>query len=144
MKNVFQNLKKDMKSIFKIYKRDIRNIYTNYVALIIILALTILPSLYAWFNIKASWDPYGNTKNLSVAVVNLDEGSEFRNVKINVGNDVVKKLKDNQNIGWKFVSQSEAQNGVKTGKYYASITITKDFSENLLSIAKKDTPKKQN
>lgn len=142
MKNVFQNLKKDMKSIFKIYKRDIRNIYTNYVALIIILALTILPSLYAWFNIKASWDPYGNTKNLSVAVVNLDEGSEFRNVKINVGNDMIKKLKDNQSIGWKFVSQSEAQNGVKTGKYYASITITKDFSENLLSIAKKDTPKK--
>ena len=81
-------------------------------------------------------------KNLSVAVVNLDKGSEFRNVKINVGNEMVKKLKDNQSIGWKFVSLSEAQNGVNTGKYYASITITKDFSENLLSIVKRDTPKK--
>ena len=62
MKNVFLACKKDMKNIFKIYKRDIKNIVTNYVTLGIILALTILPSLYAWFNIKASWDPYGNTK----------------------------------------------------------------------------------
>lgn len=131
-----------MNNIFRIYKRDIKNIITNYVALIIILALIILPALYAWFNIAAGWDPYSNTKNLSVAIVNLDEGSEFRNVKINVGKDIVSKLKNDQNIGWKFVSRDQAENGVKTGKYYASITITKDFSKNLLSIVRDNVPRK--
>jgi putative membrane protein len=131
-----------MKNVFKIYKRDMKNILTNYVTLAIMIALTILPSLYSWFNIKASWDPYANTKGLLVAVVNLDKGTEFRNVKINVGDDVVKKLADNQAIGWKFVSESEAQNGIKYGRYYASLTIPKDFSQNLLSVVTEDTPKK--
>lgn len=128
--------------IFKIYKRDIKNITTNYVAIIIIIAVTVLPSLYAWFNIKACWDPYGNTKNLSIAVVNLDKGTEYRNVKVNVGNELVSKLKSDQNMGWKFVNENEAKNGVNTGKYYASITITKDFSKNLLSIITEKSPKK--
>lgn len=142
MKDAFVSLKNHMKNIVKIYERDMKNILTNYVTMIIVLALIILPSLYSWFNIKASWDPYGNTKGLSVAVVNLDEGAEFRNVKINVGSDVVKKLADNQSIGWKFVSESEAESGIKYGKYYASLTIPKDFSQKLISIVTEDTPKR--
>lgn len=142
MKNIFSIFRNHIKNVFRIYRRDMKNILTSYVTLAIIIALTILPSLYSWFNIKACWDPYANTKELSVAVVNLDKGTEFRNVKINVGGDVVKKLADNQAIGWKFVSESEAENGVKYGKYYASVTIPKDFSQNLLSIVTQDTPKK--
>ncbi|WPC43472.1 YhgE/Pip domain-containing protein [Clostridium sp. JS66] len=142
MKNIFSIFKNHIKNVFRIYRRDMKNILTSYVTLAIIIALAILPSLYSWFNIKACWDPYANTKGLSVAVVNLDKGTEFRNVKINVGEDVVKKLANNQAIGWKFVSESEAENGVKYGKYYASVTIPKDFSQNLLSIVTQDTPKK--
>ncbi|NMM62325.1 YhgE/Pip domain-containing protein [Clostridium sp. P21] len=142
MRNIFDIFKNHMKNVFRIYKRDMKNILTSYVTLAIIIALSILPSLYSWFNIKACWDPYANTKGLSVAVVNLDKGTEFRNVKINVGDDVIKKLANNQAIGWKFVSESEAENGVKYGKYYASVTIPKDFSQNLLSIVIQDTPKK--
>ncbi|EET85107.1 YhgE/Pip N-terminal domain protein [Clostridium carboxidivorans P7] len=142
MKNIFSIFKNHIKNVFRIYRRDMKNILTSYVTLAIIIALTILPSLYSWFNIKACWDPYANTKELSVAVVNLDKGTEFRNVKINVGDDVVKKLANNQAIGWKFVSESEAENGVKYGKYYASVTIPKDFSQNLLSVVTQDTPKK--
>lgn len=128
--------------MFRVYGRDVKNITTNYVTLIIITALIILPSLYAWFNIKAGWNPYGNTKGLSVAVVNLDEGTEFKNTKINVGDDVVKELANNQSIGWKFVSEDEAEEGVNYGTYYASITVPKDFSKNLLSVITDDTPKK--
>lgn len=142
MKDVFSRLKSHMKNIFRIYKRDMKNILTNYVTLIIILALIILPSLYSWFNIKASWDPYGNTKGLSVAVVNLDKGAEFRNIKINVGSNVVKKLANNQSIGWKFVSESEAESGIKYGKYYASLTIPKDFSQKLISVVTEDKPER--
>ncbi len=142
MKNLLISHKINMKSVFRIYKRDIKNILTNYATLTMIIGLTLLPALYAWFNIQAGWDPYLNTKGLLVAVVNLDSGSELRSVKVNIGNDVIKNLKTNQSIGWTFVSGSEAEKGIKYGKYYASLTIPKDFSKDLLSVATSDDPTK--
>ncbi|NFI77292.1 YhgE/Pip domain-containing protein, partial [Clostridium botulinum] len=125
-----------MKNIFKIYKRDLRNIITNWVAIVVMLGLMILPSLYAWFNIKSSWDPYSNTKSISVAVVNKDKAAFFKGQSINVGEELINKLKINKNIGWKFVDEKEAENGVKYGKYYASIIIPEDFSYKILSITR--------
>lgn len=131
-----------MHTIFKIYKRDIKKILTNPPLLIIIGGLILVPALYAWINIIASWDPYGNTKGLLVAVVNNDKGAKFQGLEINVGNEVTDKLKNNESIGWTFVNQSEAESGVKYGKYYASITIPENFSSNLLSIAANGEPTK--
>ncbi|NFM47025.1 YhgE/Pip domain-containing protein [Clostridium botulinum] len=125
-----------MKNIFKIYKRDLQNIITNWVAIVVMLGLMILPSLYAWFNIKSSWDPYSNTKSISVAVVNKDKAAFFKGQSINVGEELVNKLKINKNIGWKFVDEKEAEKGVKYGKYYASIMIPEDFSYKILSITR--------
>ncbi|WP_264174259.1 YhgE/Pip domain-containing protein [Clostridium tagluense] len=119
-----------------------KNILTSRATLSMILLLLLLPALYAWINIQAGWDPYLNTKGLSVAVVNLDSGSELRNVKVNIGNDVIKNLKTNQSIGWTFVSESEAEKGIKYGKYYASLTVPKDFSKDLLSVATSSNPTK--
>lgn len=110
--------------------------------MIIIGGLLLVPALYAWINIIASWDPYGNTKGLLVAVVNSDKGAKFQNIEINVGNEVVDKLRNNESIGWTFVNQNEAESGVKYGKYYASITIPEDFSSNLLSITTNGEAKK--
>ena len=53
----------------------------------------VLPSFYAWFNLDATWDPYGNTKNIKIAVVNEDKGDKVRGKKINVGDEVAKQLK---------------------------------------------------
>lgn len=125
-----------MKNIFKIYKRDLQNIIMNWVAIVVMLGLMILPSLYAWFNIKSSWDPYSNTKSISVAVVNKDKVAFFKGQSINVGEELVNKLKINKNIGWKFVDEKEAEKGVKYGKYYASIMIPEDFSYKILSITR--------
>lgn len=125
-----------MKNAFKVYKRDVKKVVTNWVALVIIMGLMILPSLYAWFNIKASWDPYSNTKGISVAVVNKDNGANFKNLRIDAGRDIVKELEGNDKIGWKFVDEKEAKSGVEDGKYYASVVIPEDFSEKLLSIVK--------
>ena len=120
-----------MKNIFKIYKNDLKDIFTNKVLLVIILGLCVLPSLYAWFNIKASWDPYGNTGNISVAVVNKDLGAEIMNKKVNIGDELVNKLKNNKDLGWKFVDSKKALEGVNDGTYYAYIEIPSNFSENL-------------
>ncbi|MBU3158319.1 YhgE/Pip domain-containing protein [Clostridium frigoris] len=140
MKNIFKSPKINMKNVFKIYKRDLKNIICSYVTLIIILGVSFLPSLYAWFNIEAGWDPYSKTKGLLVAVVNLDNGSTLKGTKVNIGNDLVKKLRTNESIGWTFVSDSEAKKGVKYGKYYASFTIPKDFSKDFLSITSYSDP----
>lgn len=125
-----------MKNIFKVYRRDLQNIITNWVAIVVMLGLMILPSLYAWFNIKSSWDPYANTKSISVAVVNKDKAAVFKGQRINIGEELVNKLKINKNIGWKFVDEKEAEKGVKYGKYYASVMIPEDFSYKILSITR--------
>lgn len=130
-----------MKNIFQIYKNDLKDIFTNKVLLTIILGLCILPSLYAWFNIKASWDPYGNTGNISVAVVNQDAGAEIMNEKINIGDELVDKLKTNKDLGWKFVDSKKALEGVNDGTYYAYIEIPSNFSENLTSLVSTDIKK---
>ena len=123
-----------MKNIWSIFRNDLKKIGTNLVAFIVMIGICILPALYAWFNIASNWDPYGNTNNIKIAVVNLDEGSEFGSLKIDIGSQVVENLKTNTQLGWQFVSQSDAEEGVSTGKYYASVTIPKDFSANMTSI----------
>ena len=125
-----------MKNVLKIFKRDLKNIFTNWVALIIVLAIIILPSLYAWFNIKSCWDPYGNTGGIKVAVVNEDKGGGFNKKEYNVGDELIEKLEDNDSFGWQFVSKEEADKGVLEGDYYASIVIPEDFTRDILSLTK--------
>ena len=123
-----------MKNIFKIFIRDLKSIVSNWVALVIIIGLMILPSLYAWFNIRASWDPYGNTGGIKVAIVNNDKGGNLQDKFISVGDELVNKLKDNTNLGWEFVSEEEGNIGVERGIYYATIIIPEEFTEETLSI----------
>ena len=127
-----------MKQIWRIYTTDIRNVAKHWAAIVIIIGLTILPSLYAWFNIKASWDPYGSTKDVPIAISNKDKGANLRGKDINIGKEVLKK---NKNLGWKFVDEKEAIHGVEHGEYYASITIPKDFSEKIATVLD-DNPQK--
>src|SRR5690625_3442012 len=100
-----------MKNIWEIFKTDLNNIRKKRAAIIVIVALMILPSMYAWFNILPSWDPYANTENVAVAVVNLDEGAEVEGETVNVGDEVVTNLKDNKKLGWQFVDEKEAKEG---------------------------------
>lgn len=132
-----------MKNIFKIYKRDIVNISKNYMAIIIALGLCILPSLYAWFNIKASWDPYSNTKGVSVAIVNLDKGTNFNGEDLHLGDDIVDELKKNDAIGWKFVDEAQGEYGLIHNEYYARIVIPEDFSKNITSFISNEPVKPQ-
>ena len=84
-----------MKNIFRIFKNDVSRIRSNVIAMIVIMGITVIPTLYAWFNIAASWDPYGNTGNLKIAVASLDEGydSELINVNQNLGDQILDSLK---------------------------------------------------
>jgi putative membrane protein len=130
-----------MKNILTIFKRDMKSIAKNPIALLIVGGLCIIPSLYAWVNIKACWDPYENTSTIPVAVVNNDKKVIFKGKDINIGEEVIKKLKDNKKIGWTFVNSKSASLGVVDGTYYAAIEIPEDFSSSFISVLS-DNPKK--
>ena len=130
-----------MKNALLVFKRDVKSIIRNPVAIIIVLGICIIPSLYAWVNIKACWDTYNNTSTIPIAVVNNDKGSVLNDKEINVGNDVVEELKNNKKIGWEFVSEKEADLGLVDGTYYAMIQIPEDFSKDLTSIISGDIKK---
>ena len=130
-----------MKNALKVFKRDLISIIKSPVAILIVVAVCIIPSLYAWVNIKACWDPYENTSDIAVAVVNNDKGTTFNNENLNFGDTVIENLKENKKIGWKFVSSKKAENGVLDGTYYSYIEIPEDFSESLASLLS-DNPKK--
>ncbi|MGG7096914.1 YhgE/Pip family protein [Clostridium sardiniense] len=130
-----------MKKIFKVFKRDIKNIIKNPAAIIIITGLSFIPSLYAWVNIKACWNPYVNTGSIPVAVVNEDTGATINGESVNVGNKIVDQLKKNKDIGWQFVGDWQGNYGLNEGNYYALIEIPQNFSSDLVSLSTKD-PKK--
>lgn len=130
-----------MKNIINIYVTDIINIITNWVALVVVIALMILPALYAWFNIKSLWNPYENTSGISVAIVNKDKGVKFNGSNVNIGNSLVENLKKNKSMGWNFTNENDAASGVKYGSYYASITIPEDFSLKISSLLKSNPQK---
>ncbi|HCW53724.1 MAG TPA: YhgE/Pip domain-containing protein [Clostridium sp.] len=130
-----------MKNILRIYKRDLKRICTNWAALAMAIILIIIPSLYSLINIKASWDPYSNTKGLKVAVVNNDKGTVFKEQDVNVGEELVEKLEDNDKLGWVFTDEESAKKGLLEEKYYASIVIPENFSEQVTTVATKDVIK---
>lgn len=123
-----------MKKSFQIFKRDIGRLSKNIVALIVVIGVCIIPSLYAWFNIAANKDPYGNTANIKIAVANNDAGTENDMLgNLDVGGKIVDTLKENDSLGWVFVSEDKAISGVKSGEYYAAIVIPDNFSESMVS-----------
>jgi len=130
-----------MKNIWKIYSNDLRKTSTNWVALIIIGGLVLLPSLYAWFNIKASWDPYGQLDQLPVGIVNEDQGAAVRDQEIHVGDELVATLKENNSMDWHFADRESAIDSVEHGDYFAVIIIPENFSKNLATVTS-DQPEK--
>lgn len=126
-----------MKNIIEIFRKDIKEVFRKTNTWIIIVGLIFLPSMYAWPNILSSWDPYGHTNNIKVAVTSEDEGATVDGKELNLGNSLVEGLKNNKNLDWQFVSnKQEAEDGVRIGDYYASIVVPKNFSQDMTSVSR--------
>ena len=132
--------RKDIGKIVELMKNDFKSVFTNPIVTFLIVAIIILPSLYALINIEACWDPYSNTDEVDFAIANLDNGTSFQGLQLNIGNELVKELKNNSKFDWKFVTEDELRDGVNKGDYYAGIVIPKNLSENIVSITG-DNPK---
>lgn len=130
-----------MNNIYKIFKRDCHLVRTNLIAMVVAFGLVVIPSLYAWFNIAAEWDPYSNTGGIRVAVANDDAGytSELMPLKVNMGSQVESALRENTQLEWIFTSSDEAIEGVRSGEYYAALVIPEDFTEDMLNVLTGDS-----
>ena len=115
-----------------------KHLFNNKILLISMAVISFIPILYSGFFLGSIWDPYGQTKNLPVAFVNEDKGASLNGKSLNVGESVEKKLKDNHDLGWEFVSKQQADEGVNNGHFYAVVTIPSDFSQKAASITESE------
>lgn len=125
-----------MITIFRVFLSDVKRLRSNVVAIVIIMGLSIIPALYAWFNIMSNWDPYGTsaTSQMKVAVCSQDSGVEIGSLSLNVGDEVIAGLKENTTIGWVFTaSKDEALEGVNSGDYYAALIVPESFTTDFIS-----------
>ena len=122
----------------KMLQAEWKHLFNNKILLISMAVISFIPILYSGFFLGPIWDPYGQTKNLPVAFVNEDKGASLNGKSLNVGESVEKKLKDNHDLGWEFVSKQQADEGVNSGHFYAVVTIPSDFSQKAASITKSE------
>lgn len=129
-----------MKNIWKIFTGDLKKLVKQPFALVIIIGLCVIPSLYAWFNIFANWDPYANTGGIPVAVVSLDKDYTRKDGSVvNMGESVLESLHSNTSVKWIFLdTEEEARGGVEAGKYYAAIVITDKFTYSMYNVFSDD------
>ncbi|MBR2521980.1 MAG: YhgE/Pip domain-containing protein [Coriobacteriales bacterium] len=124
-----------MGKVLRIFRRDLKRVVTTPAVWIVVLFLAILPSLYTWFNVAGFWNPYENTHELRVCVVNEDQGAESEQLgHLDVGDQIVGKLKTNTQLSWVFVSRDEAMREIEAGTAYAVFIIPSDFSADIASI----------
>ena len=126
--------KDGLRNVGEIIKSDVRATFSNPIVIIVLIALIILPSLYALVNIYACWDPYENTGRVQFAIANDDRGASYQGVNIHAGDDLVKMLKNNTDFEWVFVSSDDLRQGVHNGTYYAGMVVPANFSECIVSI----------
>lgn len=98
-----------MRTIFTIFFRDIKRLCSNWVAVLVVLGVCLIPSLYAWFNIAANMDPYSNTQGIRIAVANCDRGADNEMTgELHVGDQIIENLKKNDALGWTFMDREQA------------------------------------
>ncbi|AWB81448.1 YhgE/Pip domain-containing protein [Corynebacterium yudongzhengii] len=130
-----------MRKALTITRNDLRTMRTNVMSALLVFALVVIPLAFTCFNVLASWDPFGNTDDLEVAVASTDEGrkSDLTALDINLGDQVLSQLSRNEDINWQIKSKEEALEGAKSGDYYAAIILPPSFSDDLLTFYLEDT-----
>ncbi len=124
-----------MGNVARVFKRDVLRLFKAPAALVVALVLVILPSLYTWFNVVGFWNPYDNTGNLRVCVVNEDAGgTNALTGDLDLGAQVMDQLHDNDQLGWAFTDRETAMREVESGAAYAAFVIPQDFSSDFLSL----------
>ena len=119
-------------------KREWQKISKNPWMIIILIAIITIPAIYTSVFLGSMWDPYGDADQLPVAVVNHDKKVNYEGKTLQVGDDLVKNLKDSGSLDFHFVSDKKAEKGLKSGEYYMIISIPENFSKNATTLMDKN------
>lgn len=119
-------------------KAEWKNIAKSTWLKIVLCAIMIIPMIYACVFLGSMWDPYGQTDQLPVAVVNKDKEVEYNDSTMDIGKQLSDKLSKNDSMDFNIVSSTKAQKGLKDGKYYMIITIPENFSKNATTLLDDD------
>lgn len=123
-----------MKNIISVFINDVKKICSQKTAIVIMLGILIIPGIYAWLNIDSNWNPYDNTENLPIAIVNKDTGVTILDKNINMGQMMVDALKENNAMKWIFTDEQTAKDNVEKSKYYGVIIIPENFSNKFVTL----------
>lgn len=115
-------------------KQEWKSLWRNKILMIVLVFIIAIPAIYTTLFLGSMWDPYGKLDNLPVAVVNLDEPVEYEGETLNVGKNLVDKLKDDGSLCFNFTDADQAERGLENGTYYMVITVPKNFSENATTL----------
>ncbi|WP_367366598.1 YhgE/Pip family protein [Leuconostoc pseudomesenteroides] len=105
---------------------------------LLLVGIAVIPSIYAVIFLSSLWDAYGNVNNLPVAIVNEDRTSEINHKNENLGQDLTNKLVEKKALKFSKVSSKEASKGLKSGKYYMTLTIPENFTKNAGTLLSSD------
>ncbi|MFB9329851.1 YhgE/Pip family protein [Paenibacillus aurantiacus] len=118
----------------QLLKKEWSHILSKTQARVGIAILLIIPLIYAGMFLGGYWDPYGHLDRLPVAVVNLDKGAKMSGKPLHIGQDLTERLKSSGGLDFRFVDESEAEQGLKNGSYYMSIIIPETFSSEITTL----------
>lgn len=115
-------------------KSELKSLWKNKLLIVIVLAIILIPSIYAVFFLSSMWDPYGDLEYLPVAVVNKDKPVTYQGKELAVGDTLAENLEENDSMAFNLVDEDVAMKGLKNGTYYMVITIPEDFSKNATTV----------
>lgn len=133
-----------MRNAFRVLSRDLRRIAKAPASMVVVGALVLLPSLYTWLNVVGFWNPYDNTGNLRVCVVNEDAGTQSEVLgNLQLGDRIVDDLHENDQLGWEFTDRDTAMAEISSGDAYAAIVIPESFSYDMSTVVSGDFKRPQ-
>lgn len=121
-------------------KDELHALWHNKLLMVVLLAIMLIPAMYAGFFLSSMWDPYGDLSYLPVAVVNKDKPYTYKDKELTVGDNLADNLKENDSMAFHVVDEETAKEGLESGVYYMVITIPEDFSKCASSLM--DNPQK--
>ena len=122
-------------------KNEWKKLFQSKFMIAVMVAIILIPTIYTAIFVGAMWDPYGRLERLPVAVVNKDQPVMYNEKELNVGEDLIKNMKEDNSLGFHFVDEKTAESGLANGMYYMVITIPEDFSQNATTLMEDDTKK---
>ena len=118
---------------------ELRRLTTGTLPRLAVVAMALIPTLYAGLYLFANHDPYGRLDQVPAALVVLDEGTTTTDAQTgaatqrDLGRAVADQLLDKGGFGWVETTQADAEAGVRSGRYDAALVIGPTFSRDLAS-----------